>query len=193
MAFWDFPRWQRELDWMALNGINLALASVIGQECVWRNVMGRMGQTEPEIRQFIAGPAFEPWWLMDNLEAWGGPVWDRWIENRRQLQTQILGHMRSLGIAPVFQGFYGMVPSTLKKHYPKAAIVDTGEWCMFSRPPMLLPGDPLFDDTTAQVGIDQAPGNVGNRRAKNLIRNPGFSGKPHERLVFEYAHRPACP
>ena len=145
MAFWDFPRWQRELDWMALNGINLALASVIGQECVWRNVMRRMGQTEPEIRQFIAGPAFEPWWLMDNLEAWGGPVWDRWIENRRQLQTQILGHMRSLGIAPVFQGFYGMVPSTLKKHYPKAAIVDTGEWCMFSRPPMLLPGDPLFD------------------------------------------------
>ncbi len=69
MAFWDFPRWQRELDWMALNGINLALASVIGQECVWRNVMRRMGQTEPEIRQFIAGPAFEPWWLMDNLEA----------------------------------------------------------------------------------------------------------------------------
>ena len=147
MAFWDWPRWRRELDWMALNGINLALAAVIGQECVWRNVMRRMGQTEAEIREFIAGPAFEPWWLMDNLEGWGGPVWDGWIENRRQLQTRILGHMRSLGIEPVFQGFYGMVPSSLKKHYPRAAIISTGDWPwanMFDRPPMLLPTDPLF-------------------------------------------------
>lgn len=144
MAFWDWPRWERELDWMALNGINLALAAVIGQGCVWTKVMRRMGQTEPEIREFIAGPAFEPWWLMDNLEGWGGPVWDGWVENHRRLQTRILGHMRSLGIEPVFQGFYGMVPSSLKKHYPRAAIISTGEWCMFDRPPMLLPTDPLF-------------------------------------------------
>ena len=147
MAFWDWPRWRRELDWMALNGINLALAAVIGQECVWRNVMRSIGQTEPEIRKFIAGPAFEPWWLMDNLEGWGGPVWDGWIENRRRLQTRILGHIRSLGIEPVFQGFYGMVPSSLKKHYPRAAIISTGDWPranMFDRPPMLLPTDPLF-------------------------------------------------
>jgi hypothetical protein len=26
MAWWDWARWERELDWMALNGINLALA-----------------------------------------------------------------------------------------------------------------------------------------------------------------------
>ncbi|MGC9259964.1 MAG: alpha-N-acetylglucosaminidase [Phycisphaerae bacterium] len=144
MAFWDWPRWQRELDWMALNGINLALAAVIGQECVWQNVMRRMGQAEQEIKQFIAGPAFEPWWLMDNLEGWGGPVWDGWIENRQRLQTRILGRMRSLGIEPVFEGFYGMVPSSLKKHYPKSKIISTGDWCMFPRPPMLLPTDPLF-------------------------------------------------
>ena len=149
MAFWDWPRWQQELDWMALNGINLALAAVIGQECIWQNVMRRMGQSEEEIRQFIAGPAFTPWWLMDNLEAWGGPVWEDWLENRRQLQTQIVTRMRSLGIQPVFQGFYGMVPSSLKKHYPRSKIIGTGRWCMFSRPPMLLPGDPLFDRMAA--------------------------------------------
>lgn len=146
MAFWDWPRWERELDWMALNGINLALAAVIGQECVWQNVMRHMGQTEQEIREFIAGPAYEPWWLMDNLEGLGGPVWGGWIENRRRLQTRILGHMRSLGIEPVFQGFYGMVPLSLKKRYPRAAIISTGEWppAMYDRPPMLLPTDPLF-------------------------------------------------
>ena len=33
-AFADWPAWERELDWMALNGINLALA-VNGTEAVW--------------------------------------------------------------------------------------------------------------------------------------------------------------
>lgn len=149
MAFWDWPRWERELDWMALNGINLALAAVIGQECVWQNVMRRMGQTEPEIREFIAGPAYEPWWLMDNLEGLGGPVWDGWLEGRRNLQGKILERMRSLGIEPVMQGFYGMVPSTLKRHYPTAHIINTGIWCGFRRPPMLLPHDSLFDRMAA--------------------------------------------
>lgn len=26
MAWWDWGRWEREIDWMALNGINLPLA-----------------------------------------------------------------------------------------------------------------------------------------------------------------------
>ena len=52
--------------------------------------------------------------------------------------------MRELGIEPVLQGFYGMVPSTLQRHYPSARIISTGDWCMFRRPPMLLPEDPLF-------------------------------------------------
>ncbi|HZI31083.1 MAG TPA: alpha-N-acetylglucosaminidase N-terminal domain-containing protein, partial [Candidatus Binatia bacterium] len=34
MAWWDWARWQREIDWMALHGINMPLA-VTGQEAVW--------------------------------------------------------------------------------------------------------------------------------------------------------------
>lgn len=34
MAWWDWVRWEEELDWMALSGINLALAQT-GQEYIW--------------------------------------------------------------------------------------------------------------------------------------------------------------
>lgn len=34
MAWWDWARWEEELDWMALSGINLALA-FNGQEYIW--------------------------------------------------------------------------------------------------------------------------------------------------------------
>lgn len=35
--WWDWARWEQEIDWMALNGINLALAWS-GQEAIWQRV-----------------------------------------------------------------------------------------------------------------------------------------------------------
>ena len=57
MAFWDWNRWQQEIDWMALHGVNIPLA-IVGEECVWRNMLLRLGYTEEEVGRFIAGPAF---------------------------------------------------------------------------------------------------------------------------------------
>ncbi len=37
MVWWDFKRWEREIDWMALRGINFPLA-FNGQELIWRKV-----------------------------------------------------------------------------------------------------------------------------------------------------------
>ena len=36
-AFWQWPQWEKHIDWMALNGINLPLAFV-GQEAIWERV-----------------------------------------------------------------------------------------------------------------------------------------------------------
>ena len=69
MAFWDWERWEQEIDWMALHGINMPLAAV-GYECVWKNIMERLGYSKKDIDDFIAGPAFLAWWEMNNLEGW---------------------------------------------------------------------------------------------------------------------------
>ena len=44
MAFWDWERWEKEIDWMALHGINMPLAAV-GQECIWFNMLQKLGYT----------------------------------------------------------------------------------------------------------------------------------------------------
>lgn len=87
MAFWDWKRWEKELDWMALHGINLPLAAV-GHECVWRNLLLRLGFSKQQINNFIAGPAFLAWWEMNNLEGWGGPNPDSWYEQQEALQKR---------------------------------------------------------------------------------------------------------
>ena len=52
MAWWDWERWQREIDWMAMHGINMPLA-VIGQEAVWQNTLRRFKMNDDEIRTFL--------------------------------------------------------------------------------------------------------------------------------------------
>jgi alpha-N-acetylglucosaminidase len=143
MAFWDWKRWEKEIDWMAMHGINLPLA-IVGQEAVWQNTLRKYGYKDAEIKSFICGPSFNAWWLMGNLEGWGGPVPQSWIEGQASLQKKILNRMRSLGMQPVLQGFYGMVPNSLAAKFPKASIHDPGTWLGFKRPAMLLPTDPLF-------------------------------------------------
>jgi alpha-N-acetylglucosaminidase len=144
MSFYSWKDWEHELDWMALHGVNLMLAT-IGTEAVWQQTLERFGFSTKEIEAFIPGPAFNAWWLMGNLEGWGGSVTQRMIDRRTHLEQKILARMHELGIQPVLQGFYGVVPSALKKHFPKAAIRTQGKWAGgFDRPDFLLPDDPLF-------------------------------------------------
>lgn len=144
MAFWDWERWEQEIDWMALHGINLPLA-MIGTDVVWHNVLAKLGYTKEEINEFIAGPAFQGWWLMNNLEGWGGPNPDSWYKQREVLQKKILKRMREYGIHPVLPGYSGMVPHNAKEHLG-LNVSDPGLWCGYRRPAFLQPTDPRFGE-----------------------------------------------
>jgi len=148
MSFYGWKDWEKELDWMALNGINLALA-INGYEAVWQNTLKHFNITDKEIVDFIPGPAYQSWWLMGNLEGWGGPVSQQWIDDRALLQKNILGRMQELDIEPVLQGFYGVVPNVLRGRYPKANIIEGGNFNTFNRPAYLDPNDPLFGEMAA--------------------------------------------
>ncbi|WP_455670355.1 alpha-N-acetylglucosaminidase [Phocaeicola faecalis] len=144
MAFWDWNRWEKEIDWMALHGINLPLA-VVGADVVWYNVLTKLGYTKDEINEFIAGPAFQGWWLMNNLEGWGGPNPDSWYKQRETLQKQILKRMREYGIQPVLPGYSGMVPHNAKERLG-LNVSNPGLWCGYRRPAFLQPTDPRFNE-----------------------------------------------
>ncbi|GGJ80775.1 alpha-N-acetylglucosaminidase [Parabacteroides faecis] len=144
MAFWDWERWEKEIDWMALHGINLPLA-MVGTDGVWYNVLKKLGYSKEEIDEFIAGPGFQAWWLMNNLEGWGGPNSDNWYKQQIALQQRILKRMREYGIEPVLPGYSGMVPHNAKEKLG-LNVSDPGLWCDYRRPAFLLPTDPRFHE-----------------------------------------------
>lgn len=142
MAFWDWNRWQKEIDWMALHGINMPLAAV-GTESVWRNMLLKLGYSEEEVGKFIAGPAFLAWWEMNNLEGWGGPLSLSWYKQQEALQKKILARMKEMGMKPVLPGYCGMVPHDAKQKL-ELNVTDAGRWNSYQRPANLSPTDSRF-------------------------------------------------
>lgn len=153
MPFWDWDRWEKEIDWMALHGVNLPLAAV-GQECVWRNMLLRLGYTSEEVNDFISGPAFLAWWSMNNLEGWGGPNPDSWYERQEDLQKRILNRMAEYGIKPVFPGYSGMMPHNADEKLGLNLTKIGSKWCGFTRPAFLQPTDERYAEI-AQVYYDE--------------------------------------
>ena len=162
MAWWDWKDWERQIDWMAMNGVNLPLA-ITGQEAVWYDVYRELGLSDKQINDFLVGPAYLPWGWMGNIDGLGGPLPASWIEKHKLLQQKILQRERALGMTPVLQGFTGHVPESIGELYPDAKLHKTGNWSAgFGGTYFLDPEDSLFqrigkmfiDKQTAMYGTD---------------------------------------
>ncbi len=56
LPYWDWERWEKEIDRMALYGVNMPLATV-ASEAIAERVWLRMGLNKEEIREFFTAPA----------------------------------------------------------------------------------------------------------------------------------------
>ncbi len=163
MTSWTWKRWQQEIDWMALHGINMPL-QIIGLEEVWRkfltteeNGKRKYNYTDKEAKAFVAGPAFTAWWGMNNLEGWGGTStdgWggvqdDAWYARQTTLAKNIIERQCELGMQPVLPGFSGMVPSNFTTKTGVATDNNGGNWCGFVRPYIIDPTAERFAEIAA--------------------------------------------
>jgi len=145
MAWWNWEQWERQIDWMAMNGVNLPLA-ITGQEAVWYEVYKELGFSDQQIDEFLVGPAYFPWGWMGNVDGLGGPLPASWRENHKALQKQILERERALGMTPILQAFSGHVPESIQEIFPEASIHQTGDWSAgFGGTYFLDPSDELFE------------------------------------------------
>ena len=155
MAFWTWERWQQEIDWMALHGINAPL-NLVGLDVVTRKFLRELGVSENDINAYIAGPGFIAWFAMNNLEGWGGTIESRgtgvfmqgnpdwWYTRQEQLCRNMLQRMRELGMQPVIPGFSGQVPNCIVNYsingFSSGDVVNNGTWAGgYTRPDILKP------------------------------------------------------
>ncbi|MBZ4037434.1 alpha-N-acetylglucosaminidase [Flavobacterium sp. 17A] len=143
--WWDWKRWEQEIDWMALHGINLPTA-MEGQEAVWQELWKEYGLTKNQLESHFAGPAFLPWQRMGNINSLEGPLPQEWFVKKEELQKKILERMRALDMHPVVPAFSGYVPKAFAEKHPEAKITELKSWSGggFASTFLLDSKDPLF-------------------------------------------------
>lgn len=148
--FWGWEEWEEHLDWMALRGINTALAW-IGFEKIYIEVFRDMGFSDSDLEEFISGPAFLAWNHFGNIQgSWGGSMPKSWVEDQFALQKKIVARMVELGIKPILPAFPGYTPRSITQVFPAANVSNGSTWEGFptgyTNDTFLDPFDPLFEE-----------------------------------------------
>ena len=146
--YWSWERWQREIDVLALHGVNAMLVER-GMDAVVYLTFRDFGYSDEEIRRWITQPAHQNWQLMGNMCCFDEPISKPLIDGRVRAAQQIIARLRELGITPVFPGYYGMVPADFAVRHPGSHVIAQGEWNGFERPAWLDPRDPKFAEIAA--------------------------------------------
>jgi alpha-N-acetylglucosaminidase len=129
---------------MALHGINMPLA-LTGEEAIWQDVYKEMGFSDEELGTFFTGPAYFSWLWMGNIDGWGGPLPQHWMDSHKELQKKILAQERSLGMTTVLPAFTGHVPPSFGSKFPKSKLRKTNWGAGFNDVYILDASDSLFD------------------------------------------------
>ncbi|TDE92657.1 alpha-N-acetylglucosaminidase [Occultella glacieicola] len=111
-AYWDWDRWEREIDWMALHGVTLPLM-VLGHEAVLLRAFTDLGLAAADALAWIGGSAHFAWTWMGGTNTWGGPLPRDWVTRHLDLARRVLARQRELGMTPVLPAFAGHVPAAL--------------------------------------------------------------------------------
>jgi alpha-N-acetylglucosaminidase len=142
--YWNFARWQHEIDVLALSGFNAVLIQRGNDLAVYR-AFRDIGYQDTDIRHWITHPAHQNWQLMGNICCFVEPISLLLMEKRAASARKIIDQLRTLGITPVLPGFWGVVPADFAKHVAGAhVVVQTEPWNGFQRPGWLDPRDPAF-------------------------------------------------
>ncbi|WP_030548616.1 alpha-N-acetylglucosaminidase [Streptomyces albus] len=139
----DWPRWERLIDILALHGCNQVLVTP-GQEAVYHRLLQDFGYGDEEARAWIPAPSHQPWWLLQNMSAYGGPVSPELLARRAGLGRRICDRMRELGMSPVLPGYFGTVPDGFAERNDGARTVPQGTWAGLRRPDWLDPRTAAF-------------------------------------------------
>ncbi|MGW7056628.1 alpha-N-acetylglucosaminidase [Streptomyces sp. NPDC054887] len=139
----NWADFEKQIDLLALHGVNEVFVQM-GAEAAYYDAFQEFGYSSAELEEWIPGPAHQPWWLMQNMYAFAGPVSKELIDKRAALGRKIVDRLNELGMKPVLPGYYGTVPPNFTTKNPSAKVVPQGSWVGFARPDWLDPRNAMF-------------------------------------------------
>ncbi|MBP9988885.1 MAG: alpha-N-acetylglucosaminidase N-terminal domain-containing protein, partial [Ruminococcus sp.] len=128
--FWGFDRWEKEIDFMAMNGINVALQPV-GFDGVLYRTLCDIGMDENFCAEFSSGPAYLMRQLTGNVAATNSINSKEYLERKIVIGRMIFNREKELGIEPVLPALIPSVPFSLRKKDTHMDIFKAPMWYNF--------------------------------------------------------------
>jgi len=126
-CWWDWERWQDEIDILALYGVTEAPLP-IGTEYAWFKALRDEGIGSDYILGGMSAPPFWPRQLQGRFDSILPPVDPMYLKARGQLGRAIADRMRAWGIAPVLPAFPGTVGAGLFGLLRNARLLPQPSW-----------------------------------------------------------------
>lgn len=142
-CWWDWERWEKEIDYMAMNGVNLPLCAV-GSEAVWFRTMVDAGMSEALALTEISGPSYWGWQLSNCFDGCVPQIRKETVEARIVLGRRIFEREKELGMTPILHAFSGYVTRLYIKSKLRARLIKTDAWCKFGEQYQVSTRDPSF-------------------------------------------------
>lgn len=129
---WDFSDWEKFLDTLALNGINMAV-NLVGNEGVCFYTLIKMDFPQDFALEFISGPAFYAWQMSNKFYNYVPSKTFDHIERSLELGKKVVNRMKDLGITPVLSTFSGLVPDVTTKLFNSKEVTIEDKWAAFAK------------------------------------------------------------
>lgn len=142
-CWWDWERWENEIDFMAMNGVNMPL-TVVGTEAVWFKTMLDLGIKQELALACISGPSFWGWQLYNCFDGYFPQIKRETVEKRIELGKKIFEREKKLGMSPLMHGYSGYISNNFIKAKIRVRGSKTDEWCMFPSRYHVLASDSNF-------------------------------------------------
>ena len=147
---WDWTRWERELDFLAMQGVNAAYMPV-GQEAVWYYAALDMEIKREDAMVFLSSPCYYPLQLAGKLDSFMSVTDTNYLKAQIALGRQIVTRMREIGIEPILPAFSGHIPKYLKGYFPQSSLYFVTPYAGFPFTYRVHPDDPLFDKVASAL------------------------------------------
>lgn len=139
---WGVDRWEKEIDFMAMIGVNTPLA-LTGSDGVLYKTLMELRIKEENALSFISGSSFWPRQLTGNIFGYLPMNSPDYFAKKIEIGRFVTQREKALDMNPVHQGYISSVPFTFRKHYSKADLIKLPVWNSFPPSMTLSPDDDI--------------------------------------------------
>ncbi len=136
---WGFDRWEKEIDFMAMQGVNTPLA-LVGSDGVLFKMLTDMRIKAETVSAFISGSSYWYKQLTGNIFGYLPINHADYFDKKIAVGKMVTEREKELDMSPVHQGLLLTVPFSFRRHYPKTELIKLPAWNAFP-PAMTISSD----------------------------------------------------